>query len=112
MFTVFFDGEKAQKNGASWSLEDPRKMANWRDRLAVYPDWNKGTKVVQGTIDMSDMMNGRVLPSGHPGSIAGAQPRDPKLGGGPYQGKGNELIIPNSATTVKGQVVYPMPDKK
>ena len=103
-----FDDEKAPRDGRSWSLEDPRKMSNWRDRLAVYPEWNQGTKVVQGWITMQDMQMKKVLPGPGPNSTAGPQPKDPSLGGGPYQGKGNEIIIPDAARTVKEKIVYPM----
>ncbi len=103
-----FDEEKAQRNGRSWSLEDPRAMSNWRDRLAVYPGWNKGTKVVQGWVTMQDMHMKNVLPGPGPNSTAGPQPRDSSLGGGPYQWKGNEIIIPIVSKTVKDQVVSSM----
>ena len=83
-------------------------MPKWRDRLAVYPAWNQGTKVVQGTITMQDMHMGKVVPGPGPNSTAGLQPRDDQLGGGPYQGKGNQLTIPNDATTVKDKIVFPM----
>ena len=106
VYRVF--GGNAKQNGRSRTIEDPRKMSNWRDRLAVYPAWNDGTKVVQGSINVNDMTYGRILPSGNAGSVAGPQPADPSLGGGPYRGQGNEIKIPNSAQTVQGQVVYPM----
>ena len=106
VYRVF--GGNAKQNGRSWTIEDPRKMSDWRDRLAVYPAWNDGTKVVQGSINVNDMTYGRIQPSGNPGSVAGPQPADPPQGGGPYRGQGNEIKIPNSAQAVQGQIVYPI----
>jgi len=59
VYRVF--GGNAKQNGRSWTIEDPRKMSDWRDRLAVYPAWNDGTKVVQGSINVNDMTYGRRL---------------------------------------------------
>jgi RHS repeat-associated protein len=109
-----FDNEKAIQGGGSWSIEDPRKMKNWRDRLAVYPAWNKGTFVVEGTITMKDLVDsGNVMPGPGPNSTAGPQPADPAKGGGPYKGDGNELRVKNADTIIKNQRVTRFcPDKK
>ncbi len=108
-----FGGEQATQHGrnprgSSWTLEDPRQMENWRDRLAVYPGWNAGTHLVQGYITMQDIADGNVLPGLGPNSTAGPQERSELYGGGPYAGGGNEIIIRNSATTVKQQRVTRM----
>ena len=109
-----FDNEKARQGGQSWSIEDPRKMKDWRDRLAVYPAWNKGTFVVEGTISMKDLVDsGNVMPGPGPHSTAGPQPADPAKGGGPYKGDGNEIRVKNAETIVKNQRVTKFcPDKK
>uniref|UniRef100_UPI002610CE38 hypothetical protein n=1 Tax=Sphingomonas bacterium TaxID=1895847 RepID=UPI002610CE38 len=73
--------------------------------MAVYPAWNKGTYVVEGTITMKDLDSGNVTPGPGPHSTAGPQPADPSKGGGPYNGGGNEIRINNAATVVKNQSV-------
>jgi RHS repeat-associated protein len=103
-----FDGDKAIQGGQSWSFEDPRKMKDWRDRLAVYPDWNKGTSVVEGTITIRDLESGKITPGSGPGSTAGPQPADPSKGGGPYKGNGNEIRIRDAGSVVKNQRVTPL----
>jgi RHS repeat-associated protein len=102
-----FDDKASKQNGVFWTLDDPRKMENWRDRLAIYPKWNEGTKVVQGIVTMKDMAEGKVQPGGGPGSTAEPKPYDAELGGGPYRGGGSELIIPNAGQIVKEQKVTP-----
>lgn len=102
-----YDGDKSPKFGVYWSIEDPRKMKNWRDRLAIYPVWNKGTSVVQGYVTYNDLESGRVLPGDGPGSTALAQPKSDKYGGGPYRGGGNEIKIPNAESVVKGATSTP-----
>lgn len=105
-----FDGKNAPLYGRSWTQENPLAMKNWRDRLAVYPAWNEGTKVVKGQIRMSDLFNGNVQRTGNFRSMAGPQPFDQRLGGGPYKGEGNELIIPNAAQVVINPIIMPGPE--
>jgi RHS repeat-associated protein len=103
-----FDGDKARQDGQSWSFEDPKKMKDWRDRLAVYPAWNSGTSVVEGTIRVRDLESGKITPGPGPGSTAGPQPVDPSKGGGPYKGNGNEIRIKDAGSVVQNQRVTPL----
>ncbi len=84
-------------------------MEDWRDRLAVYPAWNMGTLMAQGDANFSDLINGNIQPSGQPGSIAGPKPFNSLLGGGPYSGLGNEVIIDNPLTTLDNIIITPFP---
>ena len=89
------------RTGRSWSPQDPRSVRDWRDHFAVYPRWNRGTRLAQGTVTFNDLGDGRVIPPPYPGSVAGRQPYNPAEGGGPYSGSGVEWIIPNPASTVQ-----------
>jgi hypothetical protein len=110
-YTVYrvFDGLKAKWDGVSWGIENPALMADWRDTLAVYPAWNQGTMYVEGTVTQADLNSGRVQFSPNPGSIAGYQPYNAALGGGPYSGMGTEWLIPDARNTVKNPVFRMMP---
>lgn len=110
-YTVYrvCDQIEASCTGASWTIENPTGMSDWRDRLAVYPAWNLGTHYATGTVTELDRQQGRVQPSGNPGSIAGPVPYNAAFGGGPYSGGGVEWIIPDAASTVKNRIIRSMP---
>jgi hypothetical protein len=77
-------------------------MKDWRDRLSIYPAWNEGTHVVEGTITTQDMADGKVTAPAE-GPIAKEKSYKPELGGGPYKGGGNQIIIEDPNHTVKDQ---------
>lgn len=101
VFDSWTRGKGAYEFGRSWGPQDPSQMQNWRDTLAVYPAWNKGTYYIKGYVTYLDLVSGRVQHTNNPGSIAGPQLANPQLGGGPYKGMGVEWLIPNAITTVK-----------
>ncbi|HYC98003.1 RHS repeat-associated core domain-containing protein, partial [Brevundimonas sp.] len=107
VYRVCSQNDDPCREGTYWTPEDPREMADWRDRLAVYPGWNSGEYLAIGQVTFWDLRTGRVQVSGLPGSVAGPQPYNPGLGGGPYEGRGTEWRIRDPANTVTGLRVIP-----
>jgi hypothetical protein len=101
-----YDNVKAMEFGSWWSPEDPTTYADWRNSLAVYPAWNKGTYYVEATVTYADFVNGRIEPGPGPNSTAEPQIYRADLGGGPYDGGAVEWQIRNAQSVVKNPIEH------